>query len=141
MNSDLLIFIFVTIASTISAVVGGLFTYLGVKKKSMSSGFSSILEANERFREEVREDLKKTKQESESLKIKLNNIEIKYKSSVEQISDLQKIIIEYQREISELKTIIKQYQSEISILKLVIDDYKLEAEKLREQLGRIVEKS
>lgn len=137
MNSDLLIFIYVTAASTISA----LFTYMGVKKKSMSSGFSSILEANERFREEVKEDLRKSKEESVGLKSDLTEIENKYKTSIEQISDLQKIIIDYQKEISELKITIRQYQGEISILKSVIDDYKTEVEKLREHIIKLTEKS
>lgn len=137
MTTEFMIFVYIAIGSAVSAVVASFFTYLGTKKKSMSSGFTSILQANERFRQEIKVDLDASRKDSDRLRHELDEIENKYKYSIEKISELQQTIINYQKEITELKTTIHRYQSEISILKSVIDDYKIEVEKLREELSKM----
>jgi chromosome segregation ATPase len=141
MSIELLIFIYVSVSAAVSGGFVAYFKFLGDKKKSVNSAFNDILSANERFRNEVREDLESSRQESERLRVDLVSVEEKYKLSIEQIADLQKIIIEYQGEITELKQTIVNYQGEIGVLKAVIDDYKIEVEKLRKEIGRLNDRS
>jgi chromosome segregation ATPase len=137
MGTELLVFTYVAITSAVSALAASYFTYLGTKKKSVASYFDSIIKANEIFRKDVKTEMDSAKEDSIKLRKDLIEVEDKYKISIEQITDLQKIIIDYQSEITELKKAIDAYQSEIAILRSVIDDYKSEVEQLRKEIQRL----
>lgn len=128
---------YTAVAMIISAGISSVITYLGTRRKTVTEAFASILEANERFRQEIRNDLSAAREESEHLRINLQHATTQYTDAIAEISQLKRIILDYQRDISNLNSKLIEYQKEIQILKSVISDYRIEIEKLRKTISEM----
>jgi len=127
--------VWIILSSTGATLVSSFLTYAGMKRKGVSSAFDSILEANERFRSEIRSDLVSSREDAERLRDSLKSIEAKYLGSIEEITRLRKIVVDYQQEILDVKHLVATYQQETLILKSVANEYRSQIQALRSELA------
>jgi septal ring factor EnvC (AmiA/AmiB activator) len=91
-------------------ILSNCITYFGTRKKNNNDAFKNLVDANEQFRNEIRNDLIAAKKESQSYKDLVNELKEKINEYESQILDLKKEIlayretkIEYEKEIQELR--------------------------------------
>lgn len=93
------------IVPIIVAIITGIVTYLGTRRKSNVDAFKQLIDANEKFRNEVRADLKLAKDENVKLRVTIANLETKVDAQRAEIESLSS-------EISKYKDLIHEYKSE-----------------------------
>jgi chromosome segregation ATPase len=111
------------ISSFITAVLTGVLTYFGVRKKNNNDAFKNLIDANEKFREEIRRDLIVAKQDLLQARDEINK-------SREHILGLENKIDEYQVEIDSYRKSITALKSEILSYQAVTVKYKEEIHQL-----------
>lgn len=92
------------IAASISALVGGLATYFGLRFKKGKSDVKELLEANAEFRDEVRADLKAAKQELNDALERIRQLEkqgvekdVIIRNQADRIKELEDMVSELRR--------------------------------------------
>ena len=132
-SPEVLVAFYVLLSAAFSSLLTSYFSYRKSRKKGVDDSFTSIIQANESFRMEIKKDLQIAKAEAENLRETLSQIEQKYRIALEQVSDLQHSVAEHQEKVIYLKESINKYKNEIAILTSVIDDYKTQLRKLGEE--------
>lgn len=99
------------IIGALSVIATNLLTFFGTRKKNNTDAFESLVEANEKFRNEIRGDLIASKKEAQMYK--------------DLVNELKEKINEYESQIIELKTSILEYKE-------IRSDYEREIQRLRD---------
>lgn len=114
----------VTIAiGSLSALLTALVSYFVGRKKAKSSLIDSIMNANEQFRSEVRNDLTEARREIEDLRLAMKDKDKEIAELKTSMNDLRAEIVEKERKISDLKVdlvqkniIVNELASRVSLL-------------------------
>lgn len=93
-----------------SSLVTGFVTFLTMRRKNQTDAFRALIDANEKFRDEVRKDLEIVKGEKEE-----------YRRLVEELQDR---IRQYEKQINALRIEIAQYKDEIIHYQSTIEELK-----------------
>lgn len=99
---SLLIDIAPYVVSILTAIIASWSAYKIGKKKSQNSDFDLIIKANEKFRDEIRKDLKISKDEIEKLKTIVDSKDKEIGEMQTSIADLKQQLVIRETNISEL---------------------------------------
>ena len=121
----------------VGSVCTGIVTYLGTKKKNNTDAFTAIIEANEKFREEVRADLAISKAETQGYKDMVNNLNIQISEYEYKVTELTKQTLEYKDVISNLNEQIIKYEKQINALVREISEYKDAIRELKSEISKL----
>jgi len=91
------------LTTTATALITAISTWWLSKPKDKNDYFKTLLEANEKFREEVREDLKSAKAEIEKYKEKIEELDASISSYCDKLLEYERLIKTYESQISENK--------------------------------------
>ena len=123
---------------TTSALTAGI-TYLGMKKKSKSDEFTTLVEAQRKFQEDIRSDLQIAKSETAAYKLQIISFEGQIMELRKTNSALEIKIINYETQLKDLKDTnisleskINEYQTEISHLRTEISSLTKELKTYRD---------
>lgn len=120
---------FTGLVGLVSAIVSLSVSYFIAKRKSKTDSFESIIQANEKFRDEVRKDLNICKKELDASKEELES----YKDTVQK---LEKEIVNSQNDSIKLKFEILEYKQKILDLTNKISEYEKTIFELKEKLEK-----
>jgi peptidoglycan hydrolase CwlO-like protein len=98
------------IISSISAISTGVFVYFTNRKKNRRNDFEALVEANTKFREEIRDDLKQAKEELEEAYRKIQSLELALYKKDEEIAALKAQILSLINTIKSLEETVKSYE-------------------------------
>lgn len=73
-------------------------TFFAVRKKSNADAFKSLVDANEKFRNEIRGDLISAKKEAQEYKMLVNELKSKINEYESQILELKEEILNYKHD-------------------------------------------
>jgi uncharacterized coiled-coil DUF342 family protein len=101
--------------AAVALLLTNLVSFFVARKKNNNDAFKNLVDANEQFRNEIRNDLIGAKKEAQDYKDLFNELK-------EKINEYETQIIELKNQILEYKEIRLEYEAEISQLRARLED-------------------